>query len=101
MPAQHLPGNLRISWLVGAYQSEPISAEDWHQSVEQKEGGKNEEADGLQGFVQGRETDFQIIQGTRAIHDSRRTQHCFFLNHRLCQVVYGHKAIRFSVQARG
>ena len=59
MPAQHLPGNLRISWLVGAYQSEPISPEDWHQPVKQKEGSKNEEADGLQGFIQGRETSFR------------------------------------------
>jgi len=98
VPAQHLPGNLRIPWFVGADQSQPISAEDWHQSIEQKEGGKNEKADSLQGFVQGREASLQIVQsGARPIHHSRRTQHCFFLNHRLCQVVYGHKAIRFSV----
>ena len=102
MADEHLAGNLRIPGFVGANQSEPISAEDRHQSIEQEKGGKNEEADGFQGVVQTRETSFQRVQaGARPIKDSRRTQHCFFLSHRFCQVVYGHKAIRFSGQPRG
>ena len=88
MAGQHLAGDLRIPGLVGAYQSEPISAEDRHQSIEQEKRGKNEKADGFQSVVQARETSFQRIQaGARPIKDLRRTQHCFFLSHRFCQGV--------------
>ena len=68
MAGKHLPGDLRIPGLVGAYQAKPISAEDRHQSIEQEKGGKNEKADGLQGVVQARETSFQRLQ-TGALAD--------------------------------
>ena len=86
MAEKHLAGNLRVPGFVGANQSEPISAEDRHQSIEQEKRGKNEEADGLQGVVQAREPGFQRVQaGAWPMKDLRRSHHCFFLSHRFCQ----------------
>ena len=86
MAEEHLAGNLRVSGLVGAYQSKPISAEDRHQAIEQEKRGKDEKADRFQGVVQGRETGFQRTQtGARPSKNSRRTQHCVFLSHRFAR----------------
>jgi hypothetical protein len=85
---EHLPRDLRIPGLIGPYQAKAIPPENGHQSIEQEKRGKNEKADGLQGVAQPRETIFQRLQTDgRPMKYSRRSQHCFFLNHRFCQGV--------------
>ena len=102
MAEEHLAGNLRVSGFVGAHQSEPISAEYRHQAIEQEKGGKDEEADGFQSVVQGRETSLQRTQTVaRSSDNSRRTQHCVFLSHRFARYLraQGYQIHRLS--ARG
>src|ERR1700733_578189 len=88
MAGEHLTGDLRIPGLVSADKAKPSSPEDRHQSIEQEKGGKYEKADGLQGVAQAGETSFQRLQtGGGPMKYSRRSQHCFFLDHRFCQAV--------------
>ncbi len=42
---EHLAGDLGVSWLVGAYQTQLVAAEDWNQSEQQQEDGNGEQDD--------------------------------------------------------
>jgi hypothetical protein len=49
---KHFAGDLRVSWLVRAYQAKLVAAEDGDQAVEQQEAGYGEEHDELSHGIQ-------------------------------------------------